>query len=206
MKPPVIGICVCLCLSASQLMAQYAGAIQQARRDSAQNDAEQRRIQNESGGAAPGQPAGMPAPAPAAPLDPAMQAALQNVAGLRADLAGLTTASDPADPSQKVALLNDLSQAAQGTNHATSGAVKQLAGDLLKALAGKKKLAATQQTRLAREIHALFNSARLTPAQQQSVLNDIQKILTDADVSLDNAVDVVTDLKAVVAQTSHASG
>jgi hypothetical protein len=38
------------------------------------------------------------------------------------------------------------------------------------------------------------------------VLTDIQKILTDADVSLDNTVDVLTDLKAVVAQTSHAAG
>ena len=202
MKPIII--CICLYFSASQLMAQYAGAIQQARRDSAQNDAEQRRIQNETGGSSAGQTAG--GSAPAAPLDPAMQAALQNVAGLRADLASLTAAADPADPSQKLALLNDLSQAAQGTNRATTASIKQLAGDLLKALAGKKKLAAAQQTRLAREIHVLFNSARLTSAQQQNVLTDIQKILTDADVSLDNTVDVLTDLKAVVAQTSHAAG
>jgi hypothetical protein len=202
MKPIIL--CVCLCFPASQLMAQYAGAIQQARRDSAQNDAEQRRIQNETGGSSAGPAAGMPAPA--APLDPAMQAALQNVAGLRADLASLSAVSDPADPSQKLALLNDLSQAAQGTNRATTASVKQLAGDLLKALAGKKKLAAAPQTRLAREIHVLFNSARLSAAQQQNVLTDIQKILTDADVSLDDTVDVLTDLKAVVAQTSHAAG
>ena len=109
-------------------------------------------------------------------------------------------------PAKKIALLNDLSQAAQGTNRTTTASIKQLAGDLLKALAGKKKLAAAQQTRLAREIHVLFNSARLSSAQQQNVLTDIQKILTDADVSLDNTVDVLTDLKAVVAQTIHAAG
>ena len=110
-------------------------------------------------------------------------------------------ATDKADPAQKIALLNDLTQAAQGTSKATSNSVKKLADDLTTALAGQKKLATAAQQKLAQEIHALFNSARLTPAQQKSLPSDIQKLLTDGGVSLDSAVDVVTDLKEIVAET-----
>ena len=68
-------------------------------------------------------------------------------------------------------------------------------------MTGQKKLAAAQQKKLAQAIHALFNSAHLTAAQQQALLTDVQKILTDGGASLDDAVNVVTDLKAVVAET-----
>jgi len=37
--------------------------------------------------------------------------------------------------------------------------------------------------------------------QQQSLLTDVQKILVDGGASFDAAVDVVTDLKAVAAET-----
>jgi hypothetical protein len=197
MKPVLAVITVCL-LAAENLPAQYYGAIQQARRDSAQNDAEQRRIQNEAGGAP--QSAAPGAPAQPAPVDPALQVTLKNITGLRADFAAVV-ATDKADPAQKIALLNDLTQAAQGTSKATSNSVKKLADDLTTALAGQKKLAAATQQKLAQEIHALFNSARLTPAQQKSLPSDIQKLLTDGGVSLDSAVDVVTDLKEIVAET-----
>jgi hypothetical protein len=194
--------CLCVLLAAAgELRAQnYYKAEQQANRTSAQNDAEQQRIQKEAGGS-PGAPAGGPsAPAPA-PMDPALQATLKNVNGLQGDFAAAinSPASTP-DPGQKIALLNDLSQAAQGAK-ATSDSVKKLADDLLTALGGRNKLAAAQQTKLAREVHALFNSSHLTAAQQQTLLDDVQKTLTDGGASLDNAVDVVTDLKAVVAQT-----
>ena len=69
------------------------------------------------------------------------------------------------------------------------------------ALAGQKKLTAAQQKPLAQKIHALFNSAHLTDAQQQALLDGIQKTLTDAGVSLDTAVNVTVDLKAVIAET-----
>jgi hypothetical protein len=190
----------CLLLTAGSLLAQnYYLATQQARRDSSQNDAEQQRIQKEAGGS-PGAP-GAPAPATAAPVDPALQATLNNVSSLKSDFAAaITSTGDKPDPAQKISLLNNLSQAAQGAK-ASADSVKKLATDLLTALAGKNKLAAAQQTKLAREIHALFNGAHLTPAQQQTLLADVQKILTDGDASLDDAVNVVTDLKAVVAET-----
>ena len=62
-------------------------------------------------------------------------------------------------------------------------------------------MTAPQQKRLAQQIHALFNSAHLTAAQQQTILTSIQKTLTDAGTSLDDTVNLVTDLKAVVAET-----
>ena len=192
----------CVLFTTGTVLAQnYYRAEQQARRDSAQNDAEQQRIQK-----AASEPAGAPsaraaAAAPAAPVDPALQATMNNVAGLQSDFAALSNvAGDKPDPSQKISLLNNLSQAAQGTK-ASSASVKKLGDDLLTAVAGRKKLAAAQQTKLAREVHALFNSAHLSAAQQQSLLTDAQKILTDGGASLDDAVNVVTDLKAVAAET-----
>lgn len=191
----------CLLATAGSVLAQnYYLATQQARRDSAQNDVEQQRIQREAGGSA-GAPGGAaPGTAPAAPMSPALQATLKNVAGLQADFAGIVAVTDKPGPAQRTALLNDLSQAAQGTN-ASTASVKRVADDLLTAVAGKNKLAAAQQKQLAQKIHALFNSAHLTAAKQQTQLNDVQKLLTDGGASLDDAVNVVTDLKTVVAET-----
>jgi hypothetical protein len=195
---------VCVIFTAGSVLAQvnYYRAKQQAVRDSQQNDAEQQRIARESNGGAAPAAAAAPAPATAAPVDPALQATLNNINSLQSDFsaAANATANKP-DPAQKVALMNNLSHAAQGEKKASADSVKKLADDLLTAMAGKKKLAAVQQTKLAREVHALFNSAHLSPAQQQLLLTDVQKILTDGGASLDEAVNVVTDLKAVVAET-----
>lgn len=192
---------VCLLLTAGGVWAQnYDRATQQARRDSQLNDAEQQRIQREAGGGAGPPGAAAAAPAPAAPADPALQATRKNVAGLQADFAALIAASAQPAPEQKTALLNDLAQAAQGAK-ASSASVKRVADDLLTAVAGKHKLAVPQQQQLARKVHALFNGSHLSAAQQQSLLDDVQKLLTDGGASLDAAVNTVTDLKAVVAET-----
>jgi len=187
-----------LLLAAGGGLAQnYNMAVQQAKRDSAQNDAEQQRI---AGAANGGASSAGGTPAPAAPMDPALKATLKNVTDLQTDLATLVADTDKPGTEQKNALLSDLSAAAQGTK-ASVDSVKKLAEDLITATTGKTKLAAAQRTKLAREVHALFNSAHLAEAQQQKVLDDVQKTLTDAGATLDAAVDVVTDLKAVVAQT-----
>ena len=187
---------VCLLFVLRVAMADpYGIAIQQARRDSAQNDAEQQRIQNADGGTAQAPTGQQPAAA-----NPALAATLQNITNLQVDLAAfIGSAADHPDPSQKVALMNDLSAAAQGTK-ASPESVKELAKDLFTATAGNKKLLA-KKLPLAREIHAVFNSSHLTPTQQQSIYDNVQKTLVDADVPLDAAVDVVTDLKAIVAET-----
>ncbi len=109
--------CACVVMTAGSLLAQnYYMATQQAKRDSAQNDAEQQRISKEAGGSAGGTAAGGAASAAPAPMDPALQATLKNVSSLQTDFAAaINSTSDTPDPGQKVSLLNDLSQAAQGT-------------------------------------------------------------------------------------------
>lgn len=192
---------MCLPLfAAGSLPAQnYYLATQQARRDSAMNDAEQQRIQKEANG---GSQAGVAAvPGPVTPVDPALQATLKNISSLQLDFAQVIAAGDKADSSQKVALLNDLTQAAQGTK-ASADSVKRLADDLMTALGGGKiKLVAAQQTKLARDIHALFNSSHLSSAVQQTLLDDAQKTLTNAGAALADGVNVTTDLKAIVGET-----
>jgi hypothetical protein len=190
----------CVLSAVLTLQAQnYYLATQQAKRASTQNAAEQQRIANAAG--TPGAPAAGSAPASAAPTDPALQATLKNIASLQGDFAAIIAAADKPDPAQKVSLLNNLTQAAQGSSKASSDSVKRVADDLLTAVAGKSKLVAAQQTKLAREVHALFNSSHLTATQQQNLLADVQKTLVDAGVSLGDAVNVATDLKAVVAET-----
>ena len=191
----IVTFAVVLLTAGAGLAQNYYLATQQAKRVSGQNDAEQQRIQNEANGA-PGA-----AVRAAAPADPAVTAALAKIAGLQSDFAALGGATgDKPDPAQKISLLNDLSQSAQGTK-ASAAAVKMLANDLSAAVAGKSKLTPAQLTRLAREVHALFNRSKLSAAQTQVVLADAQKILTDGGASLDAAVAVVTDLKAVAAET-----
>jgi uncharacterized protein YoaH (UPF0181 family) len=175
----------------------YGIAISQAKRDSDQNNAEQRRLENEENGGASAQaPAGAHAPS----ANPLLAATLQNINNLQTDLvAFIASTGDHPDPAQKIALLNDLSGAAQGTK-ASADSVKELAKDLFTALAGNQKLL-EQKLSLARQIHAIFNSSHLTTAQQQTIYDHIQKVLVDAGVSLGDAVDVVTDLKTIAGET-----
>lgn len=199
MKTSIVFACVLFAAGAA-LAQNYYLATQQAKRDSAQNDAEQQRIQRAAGDPASAAAASGTA-ALAAPVDPVLQATLNNISGLQSDFAALkNSAGDKPDPTQKISLLNNLSQAAQGAK-ASSTSVKKLADDLLTAVAGNKRLTAAQQTKLAREVHALFNSSHLPAVQQQRLFDDVQKTLTGSGISLDDAVDVVTDLKAVAAET-----
>ena len=175
----------------------YSMAIQQARKTSDANAAEQRNLQQQSGGGA-----GSSTPAAPTPMDPALKATLSNINSLKADIGAYNGVdAGQADSGQRITLLNDLSAAGQGPNKATPDAIKKLASDLITAVSGNKKLTAVQQTQLGRDIHALFNSSHLTDAQQKTLLDGAQKILTDAGISLDNAVDVVTDLKEIASQT-----
>jgi hypothetical protein len=134
------------------------------------------------------------------PVNPKLQATLQNIGDLKADLDALCAAADAtAAGDQKISLLNHLGQAAQGTK-AASGDVKNLAGDFISALAGKKTLA-KQTQRLAQSIHALFNGAHLTETQTETVLNGVRKILTGGGVNGDAVGKLADDLKAIAAAT-----
>jgi hypothetical protein len=93
----------CLLAAASGALADpYSMAIQQARRDSAQNDAEQSRLANQESGNA----SSTPAPGQNAPANnPVLAATLQNISNLQSDLASLIGSDgDHPDPSQKIFL------------------------------------------------------------------------------------------------------
>ena len=174
----------------------YVIAKQRARDASAKNDAEQQRIQNAANGYAPTY--STPA-AGAAAADPALAATLKNITDLAADFTTLGGAAKP-DASQKVSLLNNLTQAAAGKK-ATTDSVKHLAEDLTTALSGKTKITPAQQKQLAGIVHAAFNGAHLTDAQAEKAFAAAAKILTDAGASLDDATNVVTDLKKISDET-----
>ena len=139
------------------------------------------------------------APQPA-PTNPELQATLKNVSDLQSDFVALGVAADVDSASdQKISLLNHLSAAAQGTK-ASANSVKTLAKDFVTALAGKK-MTNEPRAKFTRDIHALFNSAHLSATQQQTALDEVQKILTGAGVAADAATDVATDLKKIADET-----
>ena len=177
----------------------YGIAKQQARRDAAMNDAEQQRIANEANGGNRAAAPGAAAPAPV-PMDPALQATLGNINSLQGDFTSLTKTTGTPDATAKVALLNDLSQAAQGKKPATA-TIKKVADDLRTSLTNATKLTPVQLKKMAGQIHALANGAHLTDAQQKTILDDLQKVLTDAGANLNDTVNLVTDLKALSAET-----
>lgn len=136
------------------------------------------------------------------PADPALVAMQQNVAKLRADLTVINAAPDAtAAAEQRISLLNNLSAAAQGTK-ASSGTVRKLAGDLIAALPGRKKLSPDDSQKFARALRALFNGKNLSAAQQETLLNDVKKSLTDAGVPAEDVSKIEADLKAVAAETA----
>ncbi len=195
MKKAAVIVCGLLVVG-SAFADPYTISKQRARAVSDQNAAEQQRIQNAANGPA----AAAPAPS-APPVDPMLQATLNNINGLQADFAAFSSSASPQpDATQKVSLLNNLSSAAQGKK-ASSDSVKKLAADLMTAVADKKKLTPAQHKKLAVYVHALFNSSHLSAAQQKTMLDDTQKILTDAGVALDDAVNVVTGLKKIADET-----
>jgi hypothetical protein len=197
MKTSVAFLCAFFIVG-SALADPYSMAIQQAQRASNQNAAEQRQLQNQDGSSgSSGAATGQNPP----PTNPLLAATLLNITNLQTDISALNSSAGPkADPSQRIALLNDLSAAAQSTK-ASADSIKDLAKDLLTTMVGNQKMTPLQQKKLAREIHAVFNSSHLTDVQQQTIFNDVQKTLVDDGVPPDAATDVVTDLKKIAAET-----
>jgi hypothetical protein len=146
------------------------------------------------------QQGGYPPAAPAqsnpqpAPPDPALQATLRNISNLRVDFEDFDS-----NPTNTVALVKDLNEAAQGAKPPATDVAK-LAQDLATTIAGNQKLHAQHQ-KLAQYAHAMFNGSHLSPAQQQMVLDAVKKILTDGGVSTDDSAKVISDLKTIATET-----
>ncbi|MDR3458172.1 MAG: hypothetical protein P4N60_12040 [Verrucomicrobiae bacterium] len=175
-----------LLIAGSAFADPYVIAKQRARDASEQNNNEQARIQK--------------ATADPTPMDPALQATLQNIGDLQVNFAAYVNADGQPDAGQKTSLLNNLSHAAQSAK-ASSDSVKKLAADLLPALDQRKKITALQQRKLAIDVHALFNSSHLSAAQQKTMFDEVQKILTEAGVPQGDVDAVVADLKKIAEET-----
>jgi uncharacterized protein YoaH (UPF0181 family) len=83
---------------------------------------------------------------------------------------------------------------------ARPGTVTALALDLTAALKDKP-LPAAQATTLAQDVHAIFNSAHLSHAQQQTICDRVQGLLLKHGVSADQTASVVNGLTRVAAET-----
>ena len=180
-------------LAAHAQVGAYNIAKGQAKRANESNNAEQQRIAN-----ATTDPSRPNAAAPAAPADPVREATMKNIADLQTDFTAFNNAAGtPVDAAQKAALLNDLSTAALGKKPAAAS-VQKLAGHLITATSGKKNPAAQK---LARNVHALFNSNHLTAVQQTALLEEVKKNLTAAGAAPGDASNVFDDLTGVIEET-----
>jgi hypothetical protein len=141
-----------------------------------------------------GAPSAAPPPQSNPQTDPALAATLQNIENLHYDFAEFDS-----NPTNTRPLIKDLTAAAQSAQPKPDS-VSQLAGHLASVFVGNKKLSASHQ-KLAQYVHALFNSSHLTAAQQQMVLEAVQKILQDGGVPADDAASVIGDLKTIATET-----
>jgi hypothetical protein len=189
-----IALTCALFLANSILADPYSAAIRQAQNVSAKETATNRQLMDN-----PPPPAAPPQNNPP-PTDPALQATLRNIESLRTDFAAIGNADAASSLTvHKQLLTNDLAIAAQGAKPQPAS-ISKLADDLITAIAGKEKLRAPQP-KLAQFIHAIFNSAHLTAAQQQMIFNGVQKILTDGGASPDETANVVNDIKTIASET-----
>jgi len=190
---PLIAL-ACAFMASSVLADPYSAAIQQAKRVSAQETAANRQLMDNPPPAAP--PQNNPNPS----ADPVLQATLQNIENLRNDFAAIgNPAAGVSLTVQEETLTNDLAIAAQGKKP-QAASISKLADDLTTAIAGNEKLRAPPP-KLAQFVHAIFNTAHLTAAQQQMIFTGVQKILTDGGASPDEAANVVNDIKSIASET-----
>ena len=131
--------------------------------------------------------------------NPALAATPRNIADLRADFAALGSLTGTNSATQKQLLMNDLATAAQGPKP-TPASVSKRADDLAAATTGKVKTEAAHQT-LAQNIHAIFNSSQLSPAQQRMIFDSTRKTLETGGVTAEAATNVVNDIQTIARET-----
>ncbi len=137
-------------------------------------------------------PAAQPANTPALP-----EAQQQNITRLQADLAALVIKTQ-VTPGQAQQFQKDLIGAVQGPSKPGREVISRLAEDLAAALTDRK-LSATQQGRLAKDLHVVLNSA-YTPMEAQVHGNEMLTILKTIGVGPAELQTVTNDLKAIAAE------
>jgi len=181
-----------LFVTSGGLADPYSAAIRQAKNVAA--NASSTRQDNDN--PPPAQPPPAPPPQNNPPPDPVLEATRQNIAGLRVDFDAFGDRADTnSAAAQKPSLMSHLTAAASGTKPPPTSVAK-LADDLMTAMAGNEKLR-PQHQKLAQDVHALFNSSHLSPAQQQKIIAGVQTLLQNGGVSLD----IVNDVKTIATET-----
>ena len=179
-------------LAGSAFADPYSAAIQQAKRVSSQETATNQRLMKNP------QPTTPPQNNP--PVNPALQATLQNIESLRNDFVAIGVAANTnLVAAQRQALTNDLAAAAQDTKP-QAASISKLADDLIPVIVRNEKLRG-QLPKLAQYVHATFNSSHLIASQQQMIFDGVQTILTDAGASPDEIANVVNDIKTIADET-----
>ncbi len=171
--------------------AQGAQITQRARELVNQNNVRQ-------GVGQPSQPATPPPAAPPQKLiapNPA-QIQLQNVNKIKNDIAAIRADAQIVQGKiQKLAA--DLLAAARGTRKPSPGALNKLAASLATSLAGKT-LESAQELRLAQDLEAVVNGAKISQLQADSYVSDVQAILQVAGAKRNEAASAADEVKAVV--------
>ncbi|HEU6448659.1 MAG TPA: hypothetical protein VFV23_09515 [Verrucomicrobiae bacterium] len=187
-------LCLALLAANSVFADIYSSAINQAKNVAAGKT---------PGGAPIQQQPQQQAPPLMAP-SPQLEATLKNVADLKLDLDKLATLT-PTNSGMEVkeSLMTNLFIAAQGLKP-SEASVSRLVDHLTEAMAGRGNMI-DQHTKLAQDLHALFNGSHLTAAQSEVLLANVQTIFQTGGVTTDVALNVVNDLKAVTAETSEAT-
>lgn len=179
--------------------AQGAAITQRARDMRDQNNAQQgvppksQPGAPSSGRAAPvAQPPAPKAPTPASPA----QIQQQNINKLRNDIAAfLVDEKVSQEKIQKFA--TNLTATARGPRKPSADAIRKLATTIGTQLAGKT-LGSAEQLRLAENLDAVVNGAKLSRLQTEAYVADVQKILQGAGVKTDDAAAVAVEVKATV--------
>lgn len=185
-------LCLIAIAFATSLHGQgAAGAIakQRAREAVNQNNVRQ-------GVGAPATPTQPPAgqPGRTLPADP--------VSKLKADLASISGSSS-ISAEQKKQFTANMMACARGSKKPTLATVEKFASSLSAALSGKS-LEASVQSRLAQDINLALNSASLSAQRTTEIGDDVQAILQTAGQTRGAAVNIVGELKAIVAELQEA--
>jgi hypothetical protein len=129
-----------------------------------------------------------------------LEATLHNIANLRADFDAFgRLAETNSGETEKMSLLNDLNAAPQGTKPSQIS-VNKLAMNLANAVAGRDNMR-EQHTKLAQDVHAIFNCSHLSVEQEQDIFDDVQRILLTGGTTPDVVTNVVISVKAIAAET-----
>lgn len=144
---------------------------------------------------------------PTRPAQPAARPAVanpkqQNVALLQADLAGIAAKAD-VSAALKQRFSNNLLAASLSGNKPSGATVAAFVDSLAGVLAGGS-LEASERTRLAQDLNAVFDCSDTPADSVKKILDDVQAILQVSGVRRQDALGVVDSLKSVASEIQKA--